>query len=75
MEVFNILLIREQEKKHCVYCVICAKKQSPHLEGFVCLEEYKMSELIEIYDNFILHGHNTTPVLPSISNSTVAQLS
>lgn len=72
MEVFNILLIREQEKKHCVYCVICAKKQSPNLEGFVCLEEYKMSELIEIYNSFILHCH-TTPVLPP-SNNTVAQL-
>lgn len=73
MEVFNILLIREQEKKHCVYCVICAKKQSPNLEGFVCLEEYKMAELIEIYNNFILHCHNTKTVLPP-SNNTVTQL-
>lgn len=72
MEVFNILLIREQEKKHCVYCVICAKKQSPNLEGFVCLEEYKMSELIEIYNNFVLHCPNM-PALPTISN-TVIQL-
>lgn len=72
MEVFNILLIREQEKKHCVYCIICAKKQSPNLEGFVCLEEYKLSELIEIYNNFIVHC-NTIPALPP-SNNAVAQL-
>ncbi|XP_050440463.1 lysine-specific demethylase 6A isoform X3 [Adelges cooleyi] len=72
VEVFNILLIREQEKKHCVYCVICAKKQSPNLEGFVCLEEYKMSDLVEIYDNFVLHSQ-ALPV-PSSNNNTVVQL-
>lgn len=72
MEVFNILLIREQEKKHCVYCVVCAKKQSPNLEGFVCLEEYKMAELIEIYDNFVLHNQSL-PSAPNI-NSSVSQM-
>lgn len=58
-----------------MYCVVCAKKQSPNLEGFVCLEEYKMSELIEIYDSFVLHSQSTptTHVLPS-NNNNVAQL-
>ncbi|KAL3289702.1 hypothetical protein HHI36_023102 [Cryptolaemus montrouzieri] len=55
IEVFNILFIREQEKRHVVHCMSCARKQSTNLEGFVCLEEYKMQELCDVYDNFILH--------------------
>lgn len=55
VEVFNILFIREQEKRHVVHCVDCARKQAIGLEGFVCLEEYKMLELIEVYDNFSIH--------------------
>lgn len=55
IEVFNILFIREQEKRHVVHCMGCARKQSPNLEGFVCLEEYKMQELMDVYDGFVLH--------------------
>ncbi|XP_059483249.1 lysine-specific demethylase 6A isoform X2 [Neocloeon triangulifer] len=55
LEVFNILFIREQEKRHVVHCLDCARKQSPNLDGFVCLEEYKIEELMEVYDNFVLH--------------------
>lgn len=60
IEVFNILFIREQEKRHVVHCMGCARKQSPNLEGFVCLEEYSMEELMDVYDSFILH-----PMLPA----------
>ncbi|XP_054265858.1 histone demethylase UTY-like isoform X2 [Macrosteles quadrilineatus] len=60
VEVFNILFIREQEKRHVVHCLDCSRKQAPNLEGFVCLEEYRMSELMQVYDNFVLH-----PVSPS----------
>ncbi|KAE8738872.1 hypothetical protein FOCC_FOCC015635 [Frankliniella occidentalis] len=52
VEVFNILFIREQEKRHVVHCMDCARKQSPSLEGFVCLEEYSMSDLCSVYDQF-----------------------
>lgn len=55
MEVFNILFIREHEKKHVVHCVDCARKAKLNLEGFMCLEEYKLEELMQVYDNFILH--------------------
>lgn len=55
MEVFNVLFIREQEKRHVVHCMACARKQSPQLQGIVCLEEYRLSELYQIYDAFILH--------------------
>lgn len=33
----------------------CARKQAPSLEGFVCLEEYSMEELMEVFDHFTLH--------------------
>ena len=55
VEVFNILFIREHEKRHVVHCVDCAKKQSYNLDGFVCLEEYRMKDLIEVYNGFVLH--------------------
>lgn len=38
-----------------VHCIGCARKQSPTLQGFVCLEEYKLSELTQVYDAFVLH--------------------
>lgn len=62
--MFNILFIREQEKRHVVHCMDCARKQSPNLEGFVCLEEYSMEELMDVYDNFVLHpAVNVSPEL------------
>lgn len=54
VEVFNILFIREQEKRHVVHCMSCARKQSPNLQGFVCLEEYRLKDLTDIYDKFVL---------------------
>ncbi|XP_055859348.1 lysine-specific demethylase 6A isoform X4 [Episyrphus balteatus] len=54
VEVFNILFIREQEKRHVVHCMSCARKQAPSLHGIVCLEEYRLSELCQIYDQFTL---------------------
>lgn len=62
LEVFNILFIREQEKRHVVHCMGCARKQSPSLQGFVCLEEYRISELNQVYDQFVLHKHPSPPL-------------
>lgn len=59
IEVFNILFIREQEKRHVVHCMDCARKQSPNLEGFVCLEEYKSQELCDVYNNFVLYNNTS----------------
>ncbi|XP_066247383.1 lysine-specific demethylase 6A isoform X1 [Euwallacea similis] len=61
IEVFNILFIREQEKRHVVHCMDCARKQSPNLEGFVCLEEYKSQELCDVYNSFVLHSNVSNP--------------
>lgn len=59
MEVFNVLFVRELDKKHVVHCVDCARKISPDLDEFVILEEYKIEELMEVYDNFrLFNGDN-----------------
>ncbi|XP_023289806.1 lysine-specific demethylase 6A isoform X2 [Orussus abietinus] len=63
IEVFNILFIREQEKRHVVHCMDCARKQAPSLEGFVCLEEYRMRDLMDVYDGFTLHSSQTTSLM------------
>ncbi|KAH8400492.1 hypothetical protein KR222_001761, partial [Zaprionus bogoriensis] len=55
VEVFNVLFIREQEKRHVVHCLPCALKISPSLQGIVCLEEYRLSELQQVYDSFTLY--------------------
>lgn len=55
LEVFNILFVKEVDKKHVVHCLDCARKISSSLEDFVILEEYSKQELIETYDNFTLY--------------------
>lgn len=67
IEVFNILFIREQEKRHVVHCLSCARKQAPNLQGFVCLEEYRLNDLIEIYDKFMI----AKPLSPPVSTVPV----
>jgi len=56
--VFNILFVKELDKKHVVHCLDCARNISRTLEDFVILQEYKMEEMIEVYDNFTLHNAN-----------------
>ncbi|EFN82019.1 lysine-specific demethylase 6A isoform X3 [Harpegnathos saltator] len=75
IEVFNILFIREQEKRHVVHCMDCARKQSPSLEGFVCLEEYRMRELMDVYDGFTLHTSPSTSASTALSTQSNAQSS
>lgn len=71
--MFNILFIREQEKRHVVHCMGCARKQSPTLQGFVCLEEYRVSELNLVYDQFVLHKPLPQPIQSITPNPTVQQ--
>ncbi|XP_032663360.1 histone demethylase UTY isoform X1 [Odontomachus brunneus] len=75
IEVFNILFIREQEKRHVVHCMECARKQSPSLEGIVCLEEYSMHELMDVYDGFTLHTSPSTSASTALSTTNNAQSS
>ncbi|XP_076348356.1 lysine-specific demethylase 6A-like isoform X2 [Tachypleus tridentatus] len=55
LEVFNILFVKEVDRKHMVHCLHCAMKDNSELEEFVILEEYTMEDLMEVYNNFILH--------------------
>ena len=56
-EVFNVLLIRDCEKRHVVHCLKCAKSPNiggPEMKGIIALVQYPLKELLEIYDNFQL---------------------
>ncbi|XP_076043469.1 utx histone demethylase [Oratosquilla oratoria] len=60
VEVFNVLFVKEQDRRHVVHCVDCGRRQSPRLEGFVVLEEYHLKDLCQVYDNFVLHPNQGT---------------
>ncbi|XP_058147759.1 lysine-specific demethylase 6A-like isoform X6 [Dasypus novemcinctus] len=65
VEVFDLLFVTNEsnsQKTYIVHCQDCARKTSENLENFVVLEQYKMEDLIEIYDQFTL-----APSLPSSS--------
>ena len=56
-EVFNVLFVKEKEnRQHVVYCLSCALAREPNLRGFICLEEYHLEDLREIYDKFVFRG-------------------
>ena len=62
LQVFDVLFVKAQtERLHIVYCVDCARKQAPRLEGFVVLEEYHLTDLCQVYDNFVIHPVSTVP--------------
>lgn len=53
-----------------MHCMDCARKQAPSLEGFVCLEEYRMRDLMDVYDGFTLYTPVTTTASTSSSSSS-----
>ena len=65
-----MLFIREHEKKHFVHCLDCARRHSSDLKGFVCLLEYQLKELKEVYTNFKLTSQNP---IPNMANAAAAQ--
>lgn len=54
-EVFNILFVKKskEDHSHLVYCQNCALKASPSLEEHAVLYQYRMEDLIEVYDSFL----------------------
>ena len=54
VEVFNLLFVTQQDRKNIVHCGDCALKMSQNLQGFVVLNQYRMDELMDIYDGFTL---------------------
>ncbi|XP_028968130.1 histone demethylase UTY [Galendromus occidentalis] len=70
VEVFNILFVKEIDKKHMVHCIECALKLSKTLKNIVVLEEYTKEELHRIYDNFVLKKIADIPASRHSSGST-----
>lgn len=62
-EVFNILFVSEQDKKHVVHCQDCARRRNHLLDNFVILHQFTLDELKLIYDQFVLY----TPPLNSVN--------
>ncbi|XP_051035469.1 lysine-specific demethylase 6A isoform X7 [Phodopus roborovskii] len=57
VEVFNLLFVTNESnsrKTYIVHCQDCARKTSGNLENFVVLEQYKMEDLMQVYDQFTL---------------------
>ncbi|XP_028838861.1 lysine (K)-specific demethylase 6B, b [Denticeps clupeoides] len=57
VEVFDLLFVTTEngnKKTYVVHCEDCARQQSPTLNGVVVLEQYRIQELMTIYDNFNL---------------------
>lgn len=60
--MFNLLFVKQMEQKYVVHCLDCARKTSSTLDSFSLLEEYKIEDLMDVYDNFVLHTVSTSTV-------------
>ncbi|XP_010891463.3 lysine-specific demethylase 6A-like isoform X4 [Esox lucius] len=61
VEVFNLLFVRSElfsrkQKPYVVHCQDCARKGSAELENFVVIEQHRMEDLMQVYDQFTLSG-------------------
>ncbi|KAL1022107.1 hypothetical protein UPYG_G00022270 [Umbra pygmaea] len=59
VEVFNLLFVRSElfsrkQKPYVVHCQDCARKGSAELENFVVIEQHRMEDLMQVYDQFTL---------------------
>lgn len=66
-EVFSILFVLEQDEKHIVRCLSCARKVSPTLKNFTILNQYKLDELMDVYDAFQLGSTVSTLTVRRVS--------
>ncbi|KAM3608144.1 uncharacterized protein V6R79_020014 [Siganus canaliculatus] len=64
VEVFDLLFVTSESnsrKTYVVHCQDCARRGSTDLDNFVVLEQYKVEDLMQVYDQFTL----ATPLPPS----------
>lgn len=57
MEVFDLLFVTSESnsrKTYVVHCQDCARRGSNDLDNFVVLEQYKIEDLMQVYDQFTL---------------------
>ncbi|XP_057302437.1 lysine-specific demethylase 6A-like [Hydractinia symbiolongicarpus] len=52
VEVFNMLFVKDINRKLMVHCQDCARKTSNNLEGFMVLNQYSLDELRNVYSAF-----------------------
>uniref|UniRef100_A0A3P9NXX1 [histone H3]-trimethyl-L-lysine(27) demethylase n=1 Tax=Poecilia reticulata TaxID=8081 RepID=A0A3P9NXX1_POERE len=70
VEVFNLLFVRREHlsKKQClVHCQDCARKGSAALDDFMVLEQYRMEDLMQVYDQFTLVSGGSLKITTAIS--------
>ena len=51
-KVFNIFFVKENEKKHVVHCLRCARQLNKDLTGWICLGEYEDEDMSHEIKNF-----------------------
>uniref|UniRef100_A0A7N6BDH8 [histone H3]-trimethyl-L-lysine(27) demethylase n=1 Tax=Anabas testudineus TaxID=64144 RepID=A0A7N6BDH8_ANATE len=64
VEVFDLLFVTSESnsrKTYVVHCQDCARRASANLDNFVVLEQYKIEDLMQVYDQFTL-------VIPAIKS-------
>ncbi|XP_008285894.1 lysine-specific demethylase 6B [Stegastes partitus] len=57
VEVFDLLFVTSENnsrKTYVVHCEDCARQRSPNLTNVVVLEQYRIEELMNVYDSFSL---------------------
>uniref|UniRef100_A0A8C9YBB7 [histone H3]-trimethyl-L-lysine(27) demethylase n=1 Tax=Sander lucioperca TaxID=283035 RepID=A0A8C9YBB7_SANLU len=57
VEVFDLLFVTTESnsrKTYVVHCQDCARRGSANLDNFVVLEQYKIEDLMHVYDQFTL---------------------
>ncbi|XP_076857588.1 lysine-specific demethylase 6A-like isoform X2 [Brachyhypopomus gauderio] len=57
VEVYNLLFVTSESSSgqtYVVQCHDCARRVSPNLDAFVVLQQFKMEDLMQVYDHFTL---------------------
>ncbi|KAM8857771.1 lysine-specific demethylase 6A [Synchiropus picturatus] len=57
VEVYDLLFVTSESnsrKTYVVHCQDCARRASDNLDNFVVLEQYKIEDLMQVYDQFTL---------------------
>ena len=54
-EVFNLLFVKEIDRKHVVRCLDCALQYDKQLENVVVLYQFTLDDLQRVYEQFQLN--------------------
>lgn len=70
--MFDLLFVTSEtgsRKTYVVHCEDCSRKRSANLSNVVVLEQYRIEELMNVYDSFSLVSASTHPVVNRVSTS------